>query len=355
VSSASGNRVVHMRLNNYSITLKCPHNEAAALSSEIWKLDGILGIEEIPGDGSGLFCPPAEFEILEFGTDAAKRCEDWLQSTTFNNSGKAALKIYVESNDSCFSPSNFLSPIAHAHQATIEIAEKLAPEDYLEKYRKSFQGNILGHQIWVGPPWAKAPSNHTAFYIEPGLAFGTGDHPTTQLCLEWLKAASHQGFNPMRILDLGTGSGILALASKKFFPQATIVVSDLDPQCQEEVKKTFEMNHESLTAVEQYFGSRGTATALQKLPPFDLVISNIYAEVLAKEVPSIRNLVKARGKWVASGILRGAPESVLRLALDGFFTLEQNLSRSGPHNLTESWLLFELSLTAEAPHDTNRS
>jgi ribosomal protein L11 methyltransferase len=141
------------------------------------------------------------------------------------------------------------------------------------------------------------------------MAFGTGDHPTTQLCLEKLFELRERGLKPKRILDLGTGTGVLALASRKFFPEAKISAIDLDPQCEENFLKNFELNQENPHSINQGFGSSGDIRSVQE--NFDLVVSNIYAEVLASLLPEIDRVLDSQCLWITSGILKGPSESHL--------------------------------------------
>ncbi|MEO5667770.1 MAG: 50S ribosomal protein L11 methyltransferase, partial [Bdellovibrionota bacterium] len=198
--------------------------------------------------------------------------------------------------------------------------------DYLENYKKSVRGVSFGENLWVGPPWDDAPEGRQAFIVEPGMAFGTGDHPTTQMCLEFLELLSRNSdFRPKKIYDIGTGSGILAVAARTFFPESEIVMTDLDPLCELEVKKTFALNNVSLEGCRLVCGPQADLKREKnKWPPGDLLLSNIYAEVLASLLPELAQLVKRGAPWVVSGLLEGpATEEFEARATEKFFLLEE--------------------------------
>ncbi len=311
-----------------------------------------MGLQEKEVVGTGMFSPEEGFEVLEFGTDAARRCAEYLEAEKFRGPGSLGLVAYVDSEKAA----EFEAHFKHSKiVATLLSAGEKASEDYLQKYRDSVQGCCFGEGLWVGPPWREAPMGSEAFFVEPGLAFGTGDHPTTQLCLSFLHELKKKGEKPKTILDVGTGSGILALAAQRFFPKAEIFVNDLDPLCENEVIKTFSLNGGDWRALQQDFSS---SAPLKKLPnqSFDLVISNIYAEVLATLVPDMTQLLRpeARSQWICSGILAGGPEEGFKRVLAPHFQVVERRSQGresvelgsqeGLSPKVENWVGLRLSL-----------
>ena len=101
----------------------------------------------------------------------------------------------------------------------------VADRDWLEEWRKSWQPVETGRFI-VAPPWSELDHSHNRIVIriEPGMAFGTGTHETTRLCL----AAIERYFSGNSFLDVGTGTGVLAIAAAKLSPEATITACDID-------------------------------------------------------------------------------------------------------------------------------
>ncbi len=315
-----------------------------SLSEALWELPGVLGIEEQPVDGPGFFQVGEEFEVLEFGSDAAKKCADFLDKQRFRGRGDLILKVYIDPALFGLAKEKLQSLQEQGFRFELLQDTELKNIDYLDEYKKNVRGVSVGENLWVGPPWDQAPADKISFIVEPGLAFGTGDHPTTQLCLlELEKLSSTEQFKS--ILDLGTGTGVLALAAQKFFPQAKLMVSDLDPQCEFEVQKTFGLNHQSLQNIQAFYGPQGSAAAIRKHGHcFDLIISNIYAEVLASLTPDIRALLNSKGLWLVSGVLEGLPENKLLDAAEraGFRVLSRDaLEKTTPQFNGKEGLLEE--------------
>lgn len=142
-------------------------------------------------------------------------------------------------------------------------------------------------RLWVGPPWEKpnAPADKVCLFIEPKMAFGTGDHPTTSLCLAAVDdfMATHPGAD---VLDVGTGTGVLAFAAKKLGANR-VVGTDNDPVAVQLAKECAEEN--GLTGVEL-----STKTLHGVDGQFDLVLANILANTLVELAPLIAPKVKQR-------------------------------------------------------------
>lgn len=342
---------------NIVVEVVVPSSEIENCSEELWGLPEVTGLEEASTESeSGLFQVPEEFEILEFGSEAAKKCAKWIHAQSFRGRQSVRLRIYFASADSEEHVAERVRQWALEKPFKVEwvSVRTLVDQDYAEEYRRSVRGQNLGKNLWVGPPWERAPQERLSFIVEPGLAFGTGDHPTTQLCLEALEDLSSQGKAFEQILDLGCGTGVLALAAKRFFPQAQVTASDLDPQCEEEFQKTLKLNGGEDLFFQLYFGPAGRAESLSRhLKSVDLLISNIYAEVLVQALPSIAVLLAEGGRWIASGILEGPSEDILQNALkkQGLEVLERRTRQrvrsdfSLSHGLeeeTENWVLLQI-------------
>jgi ribosomal protein L11 methyltransferase len=204
--------------------------------------------------------------------------------------GEAILIAYFDARDD-------------AQAAQQEIGEKVpqarfALEDVVEKdwsveWRTQIKSVTLG-RLWVGPPWerATAPADKVCLFIEPKMAFGTGDHPTTSLCLAAVDdfMASHLEAS---VLDVGTGTGVLAFAAKKLGAQRCVGV-DNDPTSVELAKECAVEN--SIDGVEL-----STKTLTDIDGTFDLVVANILANTLVDLAPLIAPKVKRR--LVLAGVL----------------------------------------------------
>jgi ribosomal protein L11 methyltransferase len=314
------------------------------LSSAFWEIEECRGIEEIPDpEGDGIYVPSEEFEVLEFGSEAARRCAEWLESGTFQSQHKEVfLKVYFEFQKGHFplSADRFLQDAISAYKGRFEILSwnELPDTNYLEEYKKRVKGVRVGRSLWVGPPWDSSPPGRKSLFVEPGMAFGTGDHPTTQMCLEFLEdLAADSKFQPRRIVDIGTGSGILALAARYFFPKAELIVTDLDPLCAQEVAKTFVLNQTSMDKMLQVFGPKADLLRNpMRSVGADLLLSNIYAEVLIQLLPQMALLVKTGAPWIVSGLLEGPATESFESASSAYFQLQSSRSRIQEHPRLEA-------------------
>ena len=171
--------------------------------------------------------------------------------------------------------------------------DAVVDRDWSTEWRSQIRSVQVG-RLWVGPPWEKpkAPADKICLFIEPKMAFGTGDHPTTSLCLEavdlWLDA------NPeSSMLDVGTGTGVLAFAAKKLGASRVVGV-DNDPVAVGLAKECADEN--GLTGIEL---SLDTLDEIDGR--FDLVTANILANTLIELAPLIVPKVKAH--LVVAGVL----------------------------------------------------
>jgi ribosomal protein L11 methyltransferase len=172
----------------------------------------------------------------------------------------------------------------------------LADENWERRCLDSFQPIQFGENLWVCPSWQKpVDANAINIIIDPGLAFGTGTHATTALCLEWLGKNVKPG---MTLVDYGCGSGILALGALKLGAVHAIAI-DYDPKALSITQENADANQidsEQLTICH--------SEDFQASQQVDLVIANILAQPLVELAPTLANLVKNHGKIVLSGILR---------------------------------------------------
>jgi ribosomal protein L11 methyltransferase len=142
------------------------------------------------------------------------------------------------------------------------VQAELVEPGWEERWRE-FHRPIWVGPLWVGPPWEEPPAEGIAVVVDPGRAFGTGSHPTTRLCLEFLTE-----LEPGSLLDVGCGSGVLSIAAAKlgFAPVYSI---DLEPAAVEATARNATANGVNLDVRQ--------ADALQsELPPVDLIVANIH-------------------------------------------------------------------------------
>lgn len=287
--------------------LNCYQKSAESLQAGLWDCDGIQGIVEADHNGVDLHSVPEDLEVLEFGSRAAKKYSEYIHQRPMGT--RAILHLYLEA-DLNAAQIEAIEAVLKRYKAIIDAKEELREQDYLQAYRDSVQGYNVGQTLWVGPPWAESDAGRQRLVVEPGLAFGTGDHPTTQLILEWME---HNRKRPIKtIYDLGTGSGVLAAGAQVFWPEAGITISDNDPACRAVAMQTADLSKIDTSKWHLAFGDHEQNEIFaERSEYFDLVVSNIYAEVLLLLMDKIDAVLKPDGLWVASGILEGKREKQL--------------------------------------------
>ncbi len=210
------------------------------------------------------------------------------------------------------------------HSQEIELqAERLEDRDWSTTWRDDFHAMRFGQRLWVCPSGESPPDpDAVVVQLDPGLAFGTGTHATTGLCLEWLDA--HPPAN-QSVIDYGCGSGILAIAAAKLGAHVVQAI-DIDPQ--------------ALIATRDNAARNAVAQVLEvMLPeeldtgPVDLVIANILANPLIELAETLNSLVKPGGRIVMTGILAEQADGVMA-AYRGWFDFEALVKR-------EEWVLLE--------------
>lgn len=170
---------------------------------------------------------------------------------------------------------------------------EVADQDWLGEWKKSWQPVAVGERFIIAPPWAEIADagGRIDIRIEPGMAFGTGTHETTRLCL----GAMEKYFAGGSFLDVGTGTGILAIAVAKLFPDARIEAIDTDAQAVEIAAENARLNGVAAN-IEFRVGSVEETTASA-----DLVCANLTAEVISSILPQL--IGASCGRLVLSGIL----------------------------------------------------
>ncbi len=183
---------------------------------------------------------------------------------------------------------------------------ELAPQDWAEAWKAHFGSQHIGKRLVVCPSWQEyqAAEGEVVITLDPGLAFGTGLHPTTRMCLEALERLLQPG---MRLLDLGTGSGILAIVAARLGAQRLLAL-DTDPMAVGVARGNISAN-----GVDERVKVReGSIEALRpKEPPFDLIVANITAQTIADLVErGLLDLLKPEGYLIAGGILEPQREEM---------------------------------------------
>ncbi|MBI0061091.1 50S ribosomal protein L11 methyltransferase [Gilliamella sp. M0320] len=193
-----------------------------------------------------------------------------------------------------------LKAILNLEQYSYKI-EQLEDKDWEREWMDNFHPMQFGKRLWICPSWREIPDpNAVNVMLDPGLAFGTGTHPTTALCLTWLDSLD---LNNKIVIDYGCGSGILAIAALKL-GAARVIGIDIDPQAIQASRDNAERNKVS-RKIELYL-AKDIPDNLQA----DVVVANILAGPLKELKPQISKLVKPSGELGLSGILANQSQSV---------------------------------------------
>lgn len=182
--------------------------------------------------------------------------------------------------------------------------DELPVQDWKIAWKAYSKPLCFGSKLWILPdrmdPVPENTPNAVSLYLPPGLAFGTGNHPTTALCLEWLSTHSLQHLS---VLDYGCGSGILGLAAARL-GAAKVVGVDHDPQALEAMLENARENHLLTPNLEVYLPK--DMPSIQ----FDLVIANILAEPLIVLAEEICFYIRSHGRLVMAGLLESELDRV---------------------------------------------
>lgn len=191
-----------------------------------------------------------------------------------------------------------LCALLHAHGLALTGPRPTPARDWVRETQQ-VSARAYGRLLWVAPPSASGvPPGAAVVWLTPGLGFGTGTHPSTALCLEWLDAHPPRG---ARMLDYGCGSGILALAGARLGARSVWAV-DNDPQAR-------------LAAAENA-AANGLSGSVRVGPPararggFDVVVANIILPVLLALAPRLRARLRPGGRLLLSGVLDSQAETL---------------------------------------------
>lgn len=205
--------------------------------------------------------------------------------------------------------------------ATLRMESALIEDqDWVRVWLENWPPQKFGASLWVVPTQKRAEvtdANATILLLDPGLAFGTGTHPTTALCLEWLSSAD---LNGKTVLDFGCGSGILAIAALLLGAEHAVCV-DIDPQ--------------ALTATRNNAEANGVQSRIVTLLPaeftpavHDVVLANILANPLIQLAPLLTQCAKPEGALVMAGLLDHHADEV-RAAYAESFRFDADVTREG--------------------------
>jgi len=196
--------------------------------------------------------------------------------------------------------------------------DALADQPWERAWMEHFAPMQFGQRVWICPSWCAPPDPHAVnIFMDPGLAFGTGTHPTTALCLEWLDAHPPA---ELTVIDYGCGSGILAVAAALLGARRVIAV-DHDPQALLATHENAQRNGVA-ERVETYLPAHAPALLA------DVLIANILANPLRELATHFAHLVKCGGRLTLSGILAEQADEV-SATYHGNFTINPAVVQQG--------------------------
>ena len=263
------------------IIITCPPELSEAISNFMTEhgAEGVFQEEEVDANELDEIIPSSRDEIKAYLPAAS----DWQACTT-------ELKHYIEELSELF-------PDAKGPDFSINT---IADPDWGEQWKKYFKPLRIHKNIVIKPTWERyAPSGHDiVIEIDPGMAFGTGQHASTRMCLEALEEIllKDRSLNKWKILDVGTGTGILSIACAKLGAEKVVAI-DLDPLATEIAHKNVSINHvgDQVEVINQDVSKfKGS---------FELIVANLTAEPLIKLRSHLLSLMDSGAYLILSGII----------------------------------------------------
>ena len=243
-------------------------------------------------------------EDADAGTDAERPIFDEPDSqgsgTTWDNSRITVLLPADANLDDLIAYAATESGLEKTPSYTVGTVEE---QDWVRLTQAQFDPIPIGKNIWIVPSWHEIPDeNSVVIQIDPGLAFGTGSHPTTQLCMEWLEDYVQKEFS---VLDYGCGSGILAMVASKLGAQRIEGV-DIDPQAVAAARENAEQNDCTVSFyLPEDFARHNSGNK------YNLVIANILSRPLQSLATTLTSHIATNGYIALSGILKQQADDVI--------------------------------------------
>ena len=248
--------------------------------------------------------------------------------------GIAKIHIYIDPEDNIDEAVSFLKErLSYAKiDHTVDLIN-VREDDWLNNWRKYFKPMPIGERLLINPSWYTDtdPEGRAVLNIDPGLAFGTGKHETTRLCMEAIERYVHEGDS---VLDVGCGSGILGIAAVLLGAGNAFGV-DIDATAVRTANENAQVNH---------VGDRFTAIAgdlVDKVDgKYDLVVANIVADAIIALSASVKAFMKPDSVYIVSGIIDTRADDVRGAVEDSFDIVEENT--------LGGWYCFVLRLKKDA-------
>ena len=246
--------------------------------------------------------------------------EDLLQK----NRAESIVHIYIEEGNNPAEAVSFISDRLTAEKISFRIeTDGCSEDDWADKWKAFFKPTPVGERLFVRPIWIDDydAGNRAVLNIEPGAAFGTGTHDTTRLCLETLDKIIKDGDT---VLDIGCGSGILAIASMLLGATEGFGV-DIDELAVKTAKENGKMN--GLDEPELKFVCGDLADKVTK--QYDVVVANIVADIIILFSTQVRAFMKPGAKFIASGIIDTRADEVVSALQNAGLKLVERIEHGG--------------------------
>lgn len=265
----------------FELMLMCPQDRVESLSDALDALDALsVSVEDADAQ--------TDAEVALFGEPGMPAPKDGWQRSRI-------IALFAEKTLAQEASALLLAQEFFEGCQVLGLSE-LQDQDWVRLTQSQFAPVEITPEFWIVPTWHEPPAQaRQIIRLDPGLAFGTGTHPTTRMCLRWI--AAHPGF--ARVLDYGCGSGILAIGAAKF-GATTVDAVDIDPSAVESTVLNASANDVRLQ----------TGLPVLASGTYNLVLANILASPLKVLAPLLRTYVAEHGHLVLAGILERQAEEL---------------------------------------------
>jgi ribosomal protein L11 methyltransferase len=187
--------------------------------------------------------------------------------------------------------------------------KQVDPAAWEDAYKKFFKTTKVGRHLVVKPSWEshRPEPGDLVLELDPGMAFGTGQHASTRLVIHAMERLAHQGFVPKTMLDLGCGTGILAMAGARLWPNAKILAVDNDEVAVQVCRENLARNDLETRVIVDHGSAASVSGA------YGLVLANLTSEILTDLQPKMRRLMERHGYLCVSGITADQASEIARL------------------------------------------
>jgi len=219
----------------------------------------------------------------------------------------------------------YLLALRKLHRRSFRFQTRIIKEEkWAEAWKSNFQPIHVTARLIIKPPWKEYPAGKGKVVVEidPAMAFGTGTHPTTQMCLRAMERLILSSLHSPSVLDVGTGSGILAIASRKMGAQKVLAI-DIDPLAIACARRNAAVNNID-GGIDFRIGSLGRVRRI-----FNIIVANLLPQELLSLAPYLAKRMSPGGALIISGLLRGQKEEVISVFAEQNLEVWRTLESKG--------------------------